>query len=261
MKTIIRQEWKARNKTILTISGLISLVSLSIILSGTAQNLFKANTSLLTYWFSLAFFGIYLGAPIYALTLVISSINSMVFKDTKYLLLSLPKSSWKLIGGKFLIMLSELVIYFLIMFFWISIFYASSQGNFLTINEIIINTKTTNFWNALTSFYSFIFIKHCIESLQVVFFALIFATFIMLVFGFSATLFASIFRHKQIPKILSFIFVYISFDSTARLMASIFKNTNFNSVSSLWPPVLVIAIISALLYSGICLLFEKRIEG
>lgn len=261
MKAVIRQQWKARYKTALLICAVISLVSLSVIISGQGGRLFENGSTVLGYWLSIAFTVVYIGVPIYCLTSVITTIKSMVFKDTKYLMLTVPKKSWQLIGGRLLVILAEFVFYAVIMLFWISILFASDSGGFMSFNNQVYTSAVSGFFGRFVDLYHIVFVEHFAKTIQIIPMVLIFATFIMMVFSFSLTLFASIIRHKQFPRILSLILVYIIFDLTVRLMTQIFFGYEMNSVSSIWAPTAIIALLSGILFAGTCILFEKRIEG
>lgn len=261
MKAVIRQQWKARYKTALMLCVIISLVSLSVILSGQGSRLFSSNSSLFQYWLSIAFAAVYFGVPIYTLTSVINTIKNMVFKDTKYLMLTVPKKSWKLIGGRLLVILGELAGYAIVMLFWLSILFAAENGGMISIENQMYTSQTAGFFARLGEIYSVVFGKYIVETIQIVPMALICAVFIMMVFSFSLTLFASIFRHKQFPRVLSLILVYIMFDLTVRLMAVIFNGYEIDAVSSFWPPAAILALLAASLFFGTCMLFDKRIEG
>jgi hypothetical protein len=261
MKAVIRQQWKARYKTALMLCGIISLVSLSVIVTGQGSRLFENNSSILKYWLSIAFAAVYLGVPLYTLTSVITTIKNMVFKDTKYLMLTVPKKSWELIGGRLLVILGELIAYAVVMLFWLSILFASESGGMISFENHVYSSQAAGFFVRLGEIYSIVFVKHIVETIQIIPMALIGAVFIMMVFSFSLTLFASIFRHKQFPRVLSLILVYIMFDLSVRLMALIFNGYEVNTVSALWAPAGIIALLASVLFAGTCVLFEKRIEG
>ncbi|MBP7480329.1 MAG: hypothetical protein KA785_07760 [Spirochaetaceae bacterium] len=261
MKAVIRQQWKARYKTALMLCGIISLVSLSVVLSGQGSRLFSSNSSLFQYWLSIAFAAVYFGVPVYTLTSVITTIKNMVFKDTKYLMLTVPKKSWKLIVGRLLVIMGELIAYAVVMLFWLSILFASESGGMVSFENQVYTSAAAGFFARLGEIYSIVFVKHIVETIQIIPMALIGAVFIMMVFSFSLTLFASIFRHKQFPRVLSIILVYIMFDLTVRLMALIFNGYEVDAVSSMWPPAAIIALLACGLFAGTCILFEKRIEG
>ncbi len=261
MKAVIRQQWKARYKTALMLCGIISLVSLSVIISKQGTRLFESNSSILKYWLSIAFTAVYLGVPVYSLTSVITTIKNMVFKDTKYLMLTVPKKSWQLIGGRFLVILGELIGYAVVMLFWISIIVSAENSGAVSFDNYIFSPDKTGFFARLGELYSVVFVEHFTDTIQIIPMALIAAVFIMMVFSFSLTLFASIIRHKQFPRILSLILVYFMFDLTVRLMAFVFRDYEINTVASAWPPAAILAVLSILLFSGTCILFEKRIEG
>ncbi len=261
MKAVIRQQFKARYKTALMLCGIISLVSLSVIVSGQGSRLFDDNNSILATWLSIAFGGVYFGVPVYALTSVITTIKNMVFKDTKYLMLTVPKKSWVLIGGRLLVILGELITYAIVMLFWLSILFAFDRGGMISFDEHVYVSEVAGFFARLGEIYSVVFIEHLLDTIQIIPMALIGAVFIMMVFSFSLTLFASIFRHKQFPKVLSIVLVYVLFDLTVRLLTSIFRNYDVNSVASVWPFAGVIGILAAALFIGTSALFEKRIEG
>ncbi len=260
MKSVIRQQWKARYKTALMLCAIISLIGFSIIISGQGTKLFSKNSSLLQYWLSIAFLGVYLGVPLYALVSIITTINDMVFKDTKYLMLTLPKRSWKLIGGRFLVILGEFILYAAVMLFWLSILFAAKPFYGFWVDGQRYGSQTVGFFNRLTELYTSIFVKNVTITVQVIPLTLIFAVYVMMVFSFSLTLFASIFRHKQFPKVLSIILVYFIFDLCARLITAVFRNYNFSTIASFWPLAGALFLISMLLFVGTCVLFEKRIE-
>ncbi|OJF77362.1 MAG: hypothetical protein BKP49_02545 [Treponema sp. CETP13] len=113
MKTVLRQEWRASKKRI----GMTSIVIAGIMLFTILVNLFSY------YAQDIHVFGF--GKLLYIMCLIIApwgislftlikgsgNLHSILFKDTNYLVLTLPVHSWVLMGGKMLMNLFEYFIY------------------------------------------------------------------------------------------------------------------------------------------------------
>lgn len=255
MKAVIRQQIKARYKIFLGNLILLSTVSLSVLVSGNANALFGGGSrSLLTYWLQIAFVAIYMGIPIYCLASLIKLIKSMVFQDTKYLLLSLPRRSYSIFGGTFLTVLLEFALYAVCMFFWLSLIAAVPGGTkdyFLTV------LNTGSFFGNLKAIYYFIFIKRFSALIQIVTIMLIYGTYVAMVFNFSFSLFAALFKHKKFPKILTIVFIYFVFDISVRSLLALSSIGR----ASIWVPAGITGLLAIGFFVGTCYLFEKKIEG
>ena len=255
MKAVIRQQIKARYKIFLGNLILLSTVSLSVLVSGNANALFGGGSrSLLTYWLQIAFVAIYMGIPIYCLASLINLIKSMVFQDTKYLLLSLPRRSYSIFGGTFLTVLLEFALYAVCMFFWLSLIAAVPGG---TKDYFFAVLKTGSFLGNLKAIYYFIFIKRFSALIQIVTIMLIYGTYVAMVFNFSFSLFAALFKHKKFPKILTIVFIYFVFDISVRSLLALSSIGR----ASIWVPAGITGLLAIGFFVGTCYLFEKKIEG
>jgi hypothetical protein len=234
---------------------LLSTVSLSVLVSGNANALFGGGSrSLLTYWLQIAFVAIYMGIPIYCLASLIKLIKSMVFQDTKYLLLSLPRRSYSIFGGTFLTVLLEFALYAVCMFFWLSLIAAVPGG---TKDYFFAVLKTGSFLGTLKAIYYFIFIKRFSALIQIVTIMLIYGTYVAMVFNFSFSLFAALFKHKKFPKILTIVFIYFVFDISVRSLLALSSIGR----ASIWVPAGITGLLAIGFFVGTCYLFEKKIEG
>lgn len=255
MKAVIRQQIKARYKIFLGNLILLSTVSLSVLVSGNANALFGGGSrSLLTYWLQIAFVAIYMGIPIYCLASLIKLIKSMVFQDTKYLLLSLPRRSYSIFGGTFLTVLLEFALYAILMFFWLSLIAAVPGG---TKDYFFVVLNTGSFLGNLKAIYYAVFVKRFSALIQIVTIMLIYGTYVAMVFNFSFSLFAALFKHKKFPKILTIVFIYFVFDISVRSLLALSSIGR----ASIWVPAGIAGLLAVGFFVGTCYLFEKKIEG
>lgn len=260
MKAVIRQQIKARFKVFLGNLVLISLVSLSISLTGKGSNIFElGDTTMLGFWLQLAFSATYFGIPIYCVVSFIKLLKSMVFQDTKYLLMSLPRSSYTIFGGTYLTILIEFLLYAILLFFWFTITASSVQthGNFFISEPMLSNS----FWYNLKNIYYYFFVKHLARVLQGFVLIIIYGSFVAMVFSFSFTLFAALFKHKKFPKILTIVGIYLIFDLTVRILGGFSNRLHLKGSAALWVPASITAVLAIGFFVGTSWLFEKKIEA
>lgn len=259
MKAVIRQQIKARYKMFFGNLLLVSVLSLSILLTGKGNNLFgPGRKTILESWLQLAFTATYFGIPTYCIVSLIKIIKSMVFQDTKYLLLSLPKRSYVVFGGTFLAILFEFILYAIVLFIWLTVMGAvpETTQDFFT---PVVNSQS--FWTNLNQIYYYIFIKHFSTTLKIFTLALIYSSFVAMVFSFSFTLFAALFKHKKFPKILTIVGIYLIFDLTVRILGGFSNRLHLKGSAALWVPASITAVLAIGFFVGTSWLFEKKIEA
>lgn len=173
MKEIIKYQLKARKNQILFTLALFSVLSIV----GYISILFEyKNIDPFTSGFSLFWIPLSIIVPL-VVVLVMSvlcgsgHINELLFKDTNYLNLTIPRNGYQIIFGRFIAGLIEFTLYFVAMGVFFSIY-----ASLLTVTVPgSLNPRLTYFFRILVNLYSNVFIANasftCCIALYIVAFA------------------------------------------------------------------------------------------
>lgn len=119
MNSILRQEWKSRTNSILITQAVLFAINLIGIISMLFNQPQRYSTP--TMWFIIA---VSLDSLIVFLPLITGSgnIGKVLFKDSSYLLLSIPRNGFQILGGKIIIGVAECIIYLIPAIIYVVIF-------------------------------------------------------------------------------------------------------------------------------------------
>ena len=130
MLSVLKQELKIHKKNIFITAIIFAAIYLCTIFSMHLSGLFESEKiqDISALWFGLSVGLGYIGAFFIALFKGSGSMNDILFKDTGYLIKTIPVSSWKLILGKMIIGLFEFIVYFaLYLLFMTFIFHCGEE--------------------------------------------------------------------------------------------------------------------------------------
>ena len=168
MLSVLKQEFKIHKKNIFITAIIFAAIYLCTIFSMHLSGLFESEKiqDISALWFGLSVGLGYIGAFFIALFKGSGSMNDILFKDTGYLIKTIPVSSWKLILGKMIIGLFEFIVYFaLYLLFMTFIFHCGEEIALALSMDIQFNDFCFVCWNNCTFYFNSIYIKFFIYSL------------------------------------------------------------------------------------------------
>ncbi|HZK19748.1 MAG TPA: hypothetical protein VFC68_03375, partial [Treponemataceae bacterium] len=204
MKTVLRQEWNASKKRIVTVS---------VVLAGIMT--FCIFINVLTYYLNTKHvfgFGILLyilcffigtsGVVLFSLIKGSGNLHSVLFKETNYLMLTIPKRSWVLMGGKILMNLFEFIIYAIPTAFYLS--FLGPVGEFF-IQKIVLNGKTVNegftiahsYWGNVKQLYHAVFVTGLGHTIQVIVFVVSMFVVVQIFLNMAFAIYAAFIKLKK----------------------------------------------------------------
>ncbi|MCI1208689.1 MAG: hypothetical protein LKF96_04520 [Treponema sp.] len=211
MKTVLREEWKAGRARIKITSIVLAVILLgSVLVNVTA---YRTGLSHVTFFGSFLYiFSLILGTvgiPVYALVRGSGNIRSLLFDDTNYLLLLLPKRSYVLLGGRQLMNLAEFCIYFIPSLCYLSLL-GPTGGLLWNWFGGSLHAGTT-YWHNVSALYRELFIEYPAWTVQ---------TFLMVLISFAAVqatlncafaIYASFVHSKKPHKFLMALIIFFLF--------------------------------------------------
>ncbi len=291
MGRIFKYELLRRKKTIFILSSIMIGLSLgSLILIWTGNSMFQENGSgifAFTLWSILTFLALTFIPSIMSLTCSNGHVNELLYKDTNYLMLTIPVKSYEIIGGRILAGFVESLIYTLISFIFFLIFISVEVGTFSMFaensNSIIESSgllTDTSFFSVIGMILYNVFILNIGPTLYVIFASISGFLLIGTMFICVKALTRSYIRQKglgQFIGVLMFIMLYsvvmqvglelsIKFDLVKYIDFRIlnFRDGVYN-IESVPIPMYLVTTIFNLLIAGVFFyiatwLFDKKVE-
>jgi len=269
MKTVLRQEWQASKKRI----GITSIVLAGIMLFAISLNVLAYYTKDL----HVSGFGTFLyiiclqlstfGIALFALIKGSGNLHTVLFKDTNYLILTLPKRSWVLMGGKLIMNLIEYLIYTIPAAIYLSFLGPTAEfifGNFkFNMSTVMGEQEITNgssYWYNVKMLYKTVF-GNFDQVLKVA--LLIAVTFIVIqiFFNIAFAIYATFIKSKKKHSIIMAIIIFFMFFIPTRVASTIFRTITMNNVLPEMSIFTVIMLAFAVIYFVLTSwLIEKKIE-
>ncbi len=137
MGRIFKYELRRRRNTIFILSGImiaLSIVTLILMLTGKIFTPYNQQHSSFSLWIVLTFLSLSMIPIISFFTCSNGHVDELLYKDTNYLMLSIPVKSYEIIGGRILAGFVEFLIYSVISFVFMLIFVATQIFNVSVFN-------------------------------------------------------------------------------------------------------------------------------
>ncbi len=282
MLAVLRQEWKGRRFTILIVSGIMLAVNaaafISQLVSYADGSVYPGLMSII--WTSIAGVVTFFIATFYVLFAGAGNIGRVLFTDSSYLLLSLPRRGFSVLGGKICIGTAEFLIYAVQAGLYASVHMtafmtvgapagAGNPGDFLQVIGLLYRTVFVSnlhavlfvlvdmllFFVAASILISSaaIFIRSFIKSKRFSTVLTVAALFLMI--QIPVWLAETLYRHGISPVSRFGIRLYMpAFEDFAQWSAGVMQ---FNLY---WVPLVTGIVFSVLYFAGASLLFEKKVE-
>lgn len=248
MKSVLIQEFRLHYKRVLfTVALMAGLYVLSGVLFALAEpesKLFNTAMGLSSLTFNFGTIGLFL----WALFKGSGYVGDLIFKDTGYLMKTVPVSSWSLIGGKMVIGLLEFFVYCVLWTVYVFIVGLSIDVDFYNVFEVISLSEVRK---NLLDFFN---LAGCV---------LVFFIICQAVVNCAITIFYSVCRHSKWSGLLMGIFVYLFIWFTIKLFGIFVNFINFDffrDAAELWIPMGILFLISVVYYVVTCILYEKKIS-
>lgn len=124
MFEIIKYQLKGRMGTILFLLaafGIVNLVTWGAEIYGFATGMRSFTTPLLAFWIPVAMAVTWITAIVMFFMCSSGHVNELLFKDTSYLMLTVPRRGWQILGGRLVAGLAEFLMYALPVFVIMSV--------------------------------------------------------------------------------------------------------------------------------------------
>ncbi len=128
MGRIFKYELRRRRNTIFILSGImiaLSIVTLILMITGKIFTPYNQEHSSFSLWIVLTFLSLSMIPIVSFFTCSNGHVDELLYKDTNYLMLSIPVKSYEIIGGRILAGFVEFMIYSVISFVFMLIFVAT----------------------------------------------------------------------------------------------------------------------------------------
>lgn len=283
MKSVIRQEWKMRSRTIAWVSGILAILNIIMIISNgiaiinpTSKTRFAANMmmsiSAIIDTFGILGWTILKGA---------GNMQTMLFGDTGYLFMTLPKKSYILLIGKTLVGLIEFVIYAFQSCVYMLVLLAQSGGKMIdeTDVEIIADGVAMSsaggdpiigdviagngFFGRLGTILNHLFTEHLTDLLNAIGLCIVVFILIQIVINCAMTVYASFCKNRRFSKLLMVLILFFLMWISIKITGSVLDVAHFRiteNIAQLWVPVGIFTLFGAVYFTGTFLLYEKRVS-
>lgn len=247
MLSVLKQEFKIHKKNIFITAIIFAAIYLCTIFSMHLSGLFESEKiqDISALWFGLSVGLGYIGAFFIALFKGSGSMNDILFKDTGYLIKTIPVSSWKLILGKMIIGLFEFIVYFALYLLFMTFIFHCGEEIALALS---MDIKFNDFSREI--------VVLCVG---------IIVLFILIqsILNFSFTVYTSFTKKVKYSKIILAIIIYFLFSFVVELTGAFLNIIDFNLIDdilSVWILMGIFIVISVILYVGTCLLYDKKVN-
>jgi hypothetical protein len=265
MKTVLRQEWRASKKRIFIASAVLAAIMGFCILINVlayytnAKHISGFGTLLYILCLQVATWGV----VVFSLSKGSGNLHTILFKDTNYLMLTVPKRSWILMGGKILMNLFEFIIYALPSAIYLSFLGPTGEFIFFHTNQIFstnFESNGTAYWYNVQMLYKTVF-DNLGQSLQIILSIIIIFVVIQVFFNMAFAIFASFIKSKKkhsiLMAIIIFFMFYIPIKVSSSLYDAFFAHTESPQILAIVAIMLAFAVVYFVLTSW---LIENKIE-
>lgn len=178
--------------------------------------------------------------------------EDMLFKDTSYLMKTIPRTSWSIFAGKLIIGLLEFFMYCIMFTIFLLIY--------LSIHTVMFTDISV--FSALKDIIKVI-IKQLPDIINIALFTLLFYIFMQITVNFTLTTYYALCRDKKWTKILLFVFAVLFVRFAVKVTSFFVDFENFDIIeksAELWPPVLILTGIAGIYYVLTCIIYDKKIN-
>ncbi len=287
MIKILKYELRRRRNTIITLTGIMAGLAIgSLILSGLGYDLFgMGQNSTFNLWNALTFIALLFIPGISFFTCSNGHIDELLYKDTNYLMLTIPLKSHKILLGRILAGFVEFLIYTVVSFIFMMIIMSlqismySTKDVYYMANEIG-SSEVVSFFEVLGTLLKNIFILNPLPLLYVIFSGISFFLLIGTLFMFVKALTRSFIRKPQLAQLITIILFILIFSRVIKLGIYLseewnlvqyldiklvgYANGMYSLQSGVLPVYLVTAIFTLLIAGGFFAitnwLFSKKVE-
>lgn len=272
MKAVLKQEWKASRARILYTSAVIALVLLGAVLVNIISYQIK-NDKLaafggLLYFLSICCFAL---IALYSALRGSGNIRTLLFSDTNYLMLLVPRRSFVLLGGKQIINLAEYLIYLLPATLYMLLLLPTA-GLHIDFSRTLLFSDTpfanidsgkTYAENVLQVFH-YVFVEHNFELVIIGLSAVIgFFTF-QSALNCAYSIYGAFIRMKKPNKFLILVILFLLYYIPIQISSADFSGLNitinFNSLQAYLVGLVKLAFFGIVYFSITSYLLEKKIE-
>lgn len=269
MKAVLKQEWKASVPRILYTSAVITLVMLGAVLLNIiayqTRNQKISSLGVLFYFLSIV---VFIAISWFAWFRGAGNIRSLLFSDTNYLMLLVPRRSFILLGGKQLVSLAEYLIYVVPAFFYILLLMptAGLNSNFV-LNNLVQDLPFDpglSYIENIKKVFHFTFIAHTKE---------MFIIFLISIIGFftfqaalncAYTIYGAFIKMKKPNKFLILVILFLLYHIPIQVSSSNLSQKYITFSYSEWNNALMfilkLFLFGVLYFSISSYLIEKKIE-
>lgn len=123
MLEIIKYQLKGRKGSmllILAIFGILNVIAFGLEIAGVASGARNVNMEL-GFWIVMACMATGIITMIMFFMCSAGHVDSLLYKDTSYLMLTVPRHGWEILGGRFIAGLAEFALYFIVAGFLASV--------------------------------------------------------------------------------------------------------------------------------------------
>jgi len=263
MKSVLRQEWKARKNSIILISAALfacTAIGVPFGVAGTDSG----RTPFFGFFTAMLIISIlFTAGSVFFIPLLkgAGNIGTDLLSDRGYLLLSLPKKPEVLFAGKMIVGLAEFIIYAVLVFFCLSF-----SVPFI---DYVLNARGEPYAEIMRKIYRAVFIEKRDITVSVFFAGLAFFIFAQTVGNLAIVLYRSFMRTKKAALwVFSFMFiaVFVTLKTADVLIGKIASSGPFAGIMTqtwvgpLWFFTLVCMLFSLLYFFITVRLFERKVE-
>jgi len=265
MKTVLRQEWRASKKRIFIASAVLAAIMGFCILINVfayytkAKHISGFGSLLYMLCLQLATWGV----VVFSLTKGSGNLHTVLFKNTNYLMLTVPKRSWILMGGKILMNLFEFIIYAIPSAIYLSFLGPTGEFLFFHTNSIFITkfeSSGTSYWYNVKMLYKTVF-DNLGQSLQILLSIVIIFVVIQVFFNMAFAIFASFIKSKKKHSILMSVIIFFMFYIPIKVSSSLYDTFFAHTASPQILATVAIMVLFAVVYFVLTSwLMENKIE-
>lgn len=270
MKSVIKEEWLLRYKSILFGVLILAAVNIAtIIANGIAIANSGGRATLVSEILIVATIMLdTMGIFFWALIRGAGNMEPMLKKDISYMMKLIPKRSYEIIGGKVLVGLFEFIIYCAVVAFFTLILLAQAnimEDHALVISDSIVATSM----NPQGFFANYIYLIKVIFT-EVFWDCINFAAYVLIGFvlfqifvNFISTIYYSFCRNAKFKVVLLVVFAMFVGWFTVRIATTfldIAHITQFNEISSLWIPYGIFSVIGVGYFILTCYLYNRKVS-
>lgn len=277
MLEIIKYQLKGRKNTLALICGIFALVNLIALAVQVKSLLAGSNSysSAAAFWVPLSIISMGITTVVLFFKCSTGHVDQLLYKDTNYLMLTVPRHGWEVLGGRFLAGLIEFLIYGITC----SVLLSFQAGAMVALSS----EGQMNFFQAVGFMYQQVFGLNFFSLLQITVYLLCIFTTVGVFLTFATVASRSFVKNKGIATVITiavFIFVTnkaIALGSTlsAKLgwyskIPIMFNNShmqlqygNLPTVQEFTIPVapfIFFILLAAILFAGASWLMEKKVE-